>query len=313
VSLDEWWLLGAARCIVGSGTCGAIVRTTDGGSKFAGIPSPPVSASSVTQLRFANALDGYAFDPELWETTDGGASWAKVATPGQVTELEAADGEAYALVCAAGSADCQSTELLRTRVGSHAWQQVLTPLAPSYGSQFTVSSTNLYVLRGNEHLVLEYSPDEGASFIGRVDPCNAGLGGSLTTAADGSAALFAACPTGTEAQALLSTNAGTTWHSAGGGFPNSLQLTAASSSVALAWPAQDLDGIAPGALERTTNGGKSYSVVLSGSSSSRVSWAGFSDPARAYALVASFNAASSTQLFESTDSGATWRRVVIAS
>jgi hypothetical protein len=160
-------------------------------------------------------------------------------------------------------------------------QQVSTPLAPSYGSQFTVSSTNLYVLRGNEHLVLEYSPDEGATFIGRVDPCNAGLGGSLTAAADGSAALFAACPTGTEALALLSTNAGTTWHSAGGGFLNSLQLTAASSSVALAWPAQDLDGVAPGALERTTNGGKSYSDVLSRSSSSRVSWAGFSDPARA--------------------------------
>ena len=91
MSLDEWWMLGTARCIVGAGRCGAIVRTTDGGSTFAGIPSPPVSVGDVTQLRFANPRDGYAFDPELWETTNGGASWVHVRTAGQATEVAAAD------------------------------------------------------------------------------------------------------------------------------------------------------------------------------------------------------------------------------
>ncbi len=65
VSHDEWWMLGTARCGTRSRTCGAIIRTTDGGHKFAGIPSPSVNTSNVTQLRFANALDGYVFDPEI--------------------------------------------------------------------------------------------------------------------------------------------------------------------------------------------------------------------------------------------------------
>ena len=115
VSLEEWWMPGTARCLTGSGTCGAIVRTTDAGSRFAGIPSPPVSAKDVTQVRFANALDGYAFDPELWETTNGGTSWARVTTPGPVAELEVADGEAYALTCPAGFAKCQAMDLLADR------------------------------------------------------------------------------------------------------------------------------------------------------------------------------------------------------
>ena len=314
MSLDEWWMLGTARCLTGSRTCGAIVRTTDGGSKFAGIPSPPVGPTGVTQLRFANALDGYAFDPQLWETTNGGASWAKVATPGHVTELEAADGEAYALVCAAGSATCRSMELLGSPAGSRQWRQASTSAPLGFGAQFAVSGPNLYVLRGNEHLGLLYSADKGANFSRRTDPCRAGLGSRMTAAADGRPTLWAACQTGTEAAAWESNNGGTAWHAASpphAGFPNSLGLAAASSWVALAWPGQQISKDLPAALDRTTNGGKSYSAVLS--SSWRVSWAAFSDPARAYALVEEVETAGAGRrhLFESNDGGATWRQVVI--
>ncbi|MGD0084540.1 MAG: hypothetical protein ABSD78_15300 [Acidimicrobiales bacterium] len=316
MSLDEWWMLGTARCLTGSGTCSAIVRTTDGGSSFVGIPSPPVSASDVTQLRFANALDGYAFDPELWATTNGGATWAKVATPGQVTELEAADGEAYALACAAGSANCKSMELLRSPAGSLKWQKVSTPASLGYGAQFAVSGPSLYVLSANADTrpyVLLYSADKGATLTKRVEPCTAGLGGRVTAAADGSPTIWAACPTGTEATVLLSTNGGTTWRVAEpteAGFPNRVGLAAASSSVALVWPGPQ---VSAAALARTTNGGKSYSAVLS--SSWGVSWAGFSDPARVYALVAAVGTGTTgpTHLFESNDGGATWHQVFIKS
>jgi photosystem II stability/assembly factor-like uncharacterized protein len=301
-------MLGTAKCLTGTGTCGAIVRTTDGGSSFAGIPSPPVSTSDVSQLRFANPLDGYAFDPELWATTNGGTSWAKVATPGPVTELEAAGGEAYALACPAGSADCQSMDLLSSPVGSLSWQQVSTPDPLSYGAGFAVSGPSLDVLSGNtQPLVLLYSADKGATFTKRVDPCATGLGGSVSIAADGSPTLWAACPTGTEAEAWQSDDGGTTWYGTVppiGGFPNTLQLAAASSAVALAW---DADAVSP--LRRTTNRGSSFSVVLAGSSSSRVIWAGFSDPVRAYSLVVT--ASGPTQIFESNDAGATWSQVVI--
>jgi hypothetical protein len=311
VSLDEWWMLGTARCLTGSGTCGAIVRTTDGGSQFTGIPSPPVAANDVTQLRFANAVDGYAFGPQLWETADGGTGWAQVVTPGEVTDVEAADGEAYALACTA-SGSCPSMELLRSQVGSGVWQKVSTPVALGYGAQFALSGPNLYLLSGNEPpLVLLYSADKATTFSKRVDPGTPSLGGRVTAAADGSPTLWAASPTGTMAGTELSTDGGTTWHSVTptGDFPNSVGITAASSSVALLWPGPQISGEAPAALARTTDGGTSFSSVLS---SGRVSWAGFSDAARAYALVSSGSTAG-TQLFESTDGGATWRQVEIKS
>jgi photosystem II stability/assembly factor-like uncharacterized protein len=262
-----------------------------------------VSASDVSQLRFATALDGYAFGPELWQTADGGATWANVPLPGQVAELEAADGEAYALVTGAGSANSTSNELLTAPVGSRQWRQVPTPTPLGYGAQFALSGPNLYVLGGNGNMVLLYSTDQGAQFGQGTDPCTAGLGGSVTAAADGTTTLWAACPTGMMAEAMISTNGGMTWHvaTATGTFPNSLKLAVASSSIALALPAPET---LSGALVRTTNGGGTYAVVLSGSAPSTVSWVGFSDLSRAYALLAG-------SLFESTDGGGTWRSVAL--
>jgi hypothetical protein len=97
------------------------------------------------------------------------------------------------------------------------------------------------------------------------------------------------------------------------GFPNSLGLAAASSSVALAWPGQQTSGELPAAMDRTANGGKSYSTVLS--SAWIVLWAGFSDPARAYAIVAAMDtgARGPTRLAESINGGVTWHQVVIKS
>jgi len=308
VNLDQWWMLGTARCPTRSGRCSAIVRTVDGGSKFAGIPGPPVSVTDVTQLRFANTLDGYAFGPKLWETANGGTSWTEVSTPGPVTELELGDGEAYALTCPDGSANCHSMALVRSRVGLQRWQRVSTPVTLSYGAQLAVSGRNLYVLSGSEEPgVLLYSANSATTFTKRANPCARTLGGSVTAAADGSPTLWAACTSGSEAAAWLSNNGGTSWVEEQGGFPNSLQLAAASASVVLAWPGTETATV-PFALDRSTNGGKSYSVVLPVSSSSTVSWAEFSTPARAYALVAGGHTA---HLFQSNDGGVSWRLVAI--
>ncbi|MGO9962861.1 MAG: WD40/YVTN/BNR-like repeat-containing protein [Acidimicrobiales bacterium] len=314
VSLDEWWMLGTAHCLTGSGTCGAIVRTTDAGSRFAGIPSPPVSANDVTQLRFANSLDGYAFDPELWETTNGGTSWARIDTPGPVAELEVADGEAYALTCPAGLARCQAMDLVRAPVASLHWRKASTPVPLGYGAQFALSGANLYLLSGNEPpLVLLYSADKAVRFSRRIDPCYPGLGGRVTAAANGSPALWAACPTGTMAEVKLSVNGARTWRvgTPGGAFPNSVGIAAASASDALVWPGTETNG-AIATLDRTTNGGDSYSAVISTSSFSTVVWAGFSDPSRAYALIQQGNSPeTTTHLYESSDGGVAWHRVAV--
>ena len=66
VSPSEYWLLGDAPC--SNPVCTSIVRTTDGGSHFVGLPAPasPLlegqgSSTGINTLRFADDLDGYAF------------------------------------------------------------------------------------------------------------------------------------------------------------------------------------------------------------------------------------------------------------
>ena len=74
----------------------------------------------------------------------------------------------------------------------------------------------------------------------------------------------------------------------------------------------------PTALERTTDGGRSYSVVLS-KANAWVAWIGYSSPLRAYALLeppytllkGGVSKLVASELYESNDAGATWHEVAI--
>lgn len=105
-SADDGWVLGTVPC-TGSGTCDAsIVRTIDGGRTWTGIPAPQSGIvpqgetpgpDAVRGLRFADALDGWAFGPALFATHDGGATWRHVTLPGT-----GADSGVMALETSAG-------------------------------------------------------------------------------------------------------------------------------------------------------------------------------------------------------------------
>src|SRR5579859_2929759 len=83
ISDQEFWLLGTAPC--SNPVCTSIVRTTDGGAHFVGIPAPVAplalgTRSGVSELRFANSRDGFAGPAafatgEIWSTHDGGEHW----------------------------------------------------------------------------------------------------------------------------------------------------------------------------------------------------------------------------------------------
>jgi len=101
VSSDDGWLLGSTAC--GDRSCAAVARTTDGGLTWERIPAPPTVADAgdpsedgVDRLRFANALDGWAYGSELWATHDGGATWHRLTLPGGGGSLEVMDLEAAA-------------------------------------------------------------------------------------------------------------------------------------------------------------------------------------------------------------------------
>ena len=78
------WVLGISPC--GKILCTSLLRTTDGGNTWRRVPAPPAPVNSstrtgVSELHFANDLDGYAFGGSaLWVTHDGGARWKHQST-----------------------------------------------------------------------------------------------------------------------------------------------------------------------------------------------------------------------------------------
>ena len=102
---SQGWVLGTAPCPMAP--CTSVLRTSDGGANWSAIPAPKVpligGASQVRELRFADPLDGFAYQLELWTTHDGGARWqhpSSVAgiSPYQVNDLVTTSSGVYALV-----------------------------------------------------------------------------------------------------------------------------------------------------------------------------------------------------------------------
>jgi hypothetical protein len=132
--------------------CTSLAATSDYGTTWYGVSAPvtgaPDGSSGVSQLRFLNAHDGWAFGPELWVTHDGGASWTREQTHGmRVTALETAGDRAFAVFasCAGTGADyaagCSSFALYSSQAESNAWHPVpgppggsLRPLVPAASS-----------------------------------------------------------------------------------------------------------------------------------------------------------------------------------
>ena len=113
------WVIGQAltpgHCA--SQFCTSVARTNDAGKTWAGVPAPMAGpadgASGLSQIRFLDLTNGWAYGPQLYATHTSGRTWARVDTDGlRVTALETVgdrvfavwasctgDGPAYAVNC----------------------------------------------------------------------------------------------------------------------------------------------------------------------------------------------------------------------
>lgn len=113
------WVIGQAltpgHCA--SQFCTSLARTDDAGKAWAGVPAPMAGpadgASGLSQIRFLDLKNGWAYGPQLYATHTAGKTWAQVDTGGlRVTALETVgdrvfavwasctgDGPAYAVNC----------------------------------------------------------------------------------------------------------------------------------------------------------------------------------------------------------------------
>jgi len=128
VSADDGYVLGVVQCPTGA--CLTLRRTTDRGASWTSVTAPAttldVSGSGVSELHFADALDGWAFGPDLWVTHDGGRDWHGIDLGGPVVAMASGAGVVFALVevCVPSSSCTAPGHLYRSPVGQDAWAQV---------------------------------------------------------------------------------------------------------------------------------------------------------------------------------------------
>ena len=308
VSESQYWVLGTAGDCT---SCPPLIwHTTDAGQTFTSIPAPPTqfanasqgATTSVSDLRYADGVDGWAFGPGLWATHDDGGQWRSIDLQGDVVDLEpGAGGYVYAVVdlCVMGGNGVCPLEVVRSTAASDAWSVVLTlsdegEPPPSLG----VHGADVWLLGGTG---LWRSLDDGASFDQLPTPCSADLGGTIDPVT--ASVVWAFCPTGLEGGPWVSTDGGAGFRSAYGNevWSNSAKVSALSASNAL------LTGI--GGLDETNNGGASYRTVPAFGGSGAW-WLGFTDASVGYAWVADqLPEGTQLQLWRTTDGGARWTLV----
>ncbi len=123
-----------------SAYCTSLAATNNYGSSWHGVSAPhtgpPDGAAGVSQLRFLTTLDGWAYGPALWMTTDGGMTWRQQDTFGlRVTGLETAGNGALAIMARCSgtggnyAASCTGFSLFATTAGGAGWQPVPGPVS----------------------------------------------------------------------------------------------------------------------------------------------------------------------------------------
>ena len=173
IGQNTGWVIGQAGTPGHCATqyCTSMARTGDAGKTWAGSPAPVTGpadgATGVSQVRFLDRSDGWAYGPQLFATHDGGRTWSQVVTNGlRVTDLETVGDRAFALFAsctgtgAAFAAGCTSYTLYSSPAASDDW----TPVG-SATSGLTGSAASL-VLTGTRGYLL--APD-GMLYSGPVD------------------------------------------------------------------------------------------------------------------------------------------------
>jgi hypothetical protein len=252
VGTSTGWTLGQAGTPGQCGppkayVCTSIARTDDGGRSWRGVAAPvagsPHGSMGVSQLRFLNLDNGWAFGPELWATHDGGAHWTRIATGGmRVTSLETVGDRAFAVWarCAGTgpgfAANCTGFALYSSPAASDAWAPVpgtgagfsLAGTASAAGLVLTQTSAYLLTPSG---LLMHGTPltDQAWRPVTRLPqgaaPCAPGAaqadgqpsGAMLAATGPGLALLCAASPAGPDQPKKLyySPDGGATWRLAG--------------------------------------------------------------------------------------------------
>jgi hypothetical protein len=165
VGQDTGWVIGQAgrpgHCA--TAYCTSVARTDDAGKTWTGVPAPvtgaPDGGTGVSQIRFLNTRDGWAYGPGLYATHTGGRAWTPVDTHGlRVTQLETVGDRVFALwaTCSGHgptfAVNCTSYTLYSASAAGGGWTPVGAPTTgltngnASEGASLALTGTRGYLL-----------------------------------------------------------------------------------------------------------------------------------------------------------------------
>ena len=303
--------------------CTSLAGTSDYGSSWYGVSAPvtpgPDGSAGVSQLRFANIHDGWAFGPALYETSGGGWPWHREDTFGQrVIDVEAAGGHAYAVfgTCTGAGPDyaatCTSFSLYTSVAGSTAWAPVAVPagfaqMASSAAPTLVISGgATVYVLTPSGQVLS--GPVAGGTWqsAGQA-PCKPGpvQAGSQQSGAQLAAgpALLLSCETqaagGTTQTVLYTSPDGASWQNAG-----VVGATGTPASLASAATGQAVLATSTG-IYYSADGGKTWGTATFGgpAPTGGFSYVGMTNQSQGVAVPAN---AQLGEIFVTSNGGQTW-------
>ena len=159
------WVIGQAltpgHCA--SQFCTSVAVTRDAGKTWAGVPAPMAGpadgASGLSQIRFLNLNNGWAYGPQLYATHTAGKTWAQVDTGGlRVTALETVGDRVFAVWASctgdgpAYAVNCTRFTLYSALASGGTWAPVgasttgLTNGAASEAAQLVLTGSRGYLL-----------------------------------------------------------------------------------------------------------------------------------------------------------------------
>lgn len=223
IGRETGWVIGQAGTPGHCATsyCTSLARTNDAGKTWIGVPAPlagaPEGGTGVSQVRFLNRVDGWAFGPGLFATSDGGQTWTPVSTSGQrVIALETVGDRAFAVFASCtgtGYADgCTTFSLYSSPAGTTDWAKAgpaTSGLTGPYGSASLALTASRGYLLGPDG-TLYSGPVDGSAAWSRVGPVPcAAPAGALLAAVSASDLVFGC--TGTAKVMYSSANGGANW------------------------------------------------------------------------------------------------------